>query len=406
MATATNHQPGTKNIGHVTQVIGSTFDVEFAEGQLPAIYNAVRIDSQHKGVTLNLTGEVQQHLGGGRVRCVALGSTDGMIRGQECIDTGEPVTVPVGKATLGRVFNLIGEPIDGRGPVNADEYGSIHRDAPALDRPVDQDRAVRDGHQGDRPAHAVRPRWQGRAVRRRRSGQDGYSHRADRPHRQCPRRLLGVRRRRRANPRRNRPVAGNAGSQDRRHRPQRYRANLHGVRPDERAAGSPSARGPVGLDDGRILPRHDRRRHAAVRRQHFPLLAGRQRSLRAVGTYAFGRGLPADAGHGNGRPAGTHRLDQEGGHHLGAGRVRAGRRSDRSGPGHGLRPAGRVSLSGTFDHRKRHLPGGRSAGFVQPDSRSAVRGRAALRDRPPRADARCSAIANCKTSSRFWASTN
>jgi len=132
MATATNHQPGTKNIGHVTQVIGSTFDVEFAEDALPAIYNAVKINSEHKGIKVSLTGEVQQHLGGGRVRCVALGSTDGMVRGQECIDTGAPVTVPVGKATLGRVFNLIGEPVDGRGPVNADERWSIHRDAPAL----------------------------------------------------------------------------------------------------------------------------------------------------------------------------------------------------------------------------------------------------------------------------------
>jgi F-type H+-transporting ATPase subunit beta len=133
MATATNHQPGTKNIGHVTQVIGSTFDVEFEEGRLPAIYNAVKIDSQHKGITLRLVGEVQQHLGGGRVRCVALGSTDGMIRGQECVDTGAPVTVPVGKETLGRVFNLIGEPVDGRGPVNATEFRSIHRDAPDLE---------------------------------------------------------------------------------------------------------------------------------------------------------------------------------------------------------------------------------------------------------------------------------
>jgi len=127
MATATD-----KNIGHVTQVIGSTFDVEFAEDKLPKIYNALTVTSEHKGVKLRLTGEVQQHLGGGRVRCVALGSTDGMIRGQECIDTGAPVSVPVGKGTLGRVFNLLGEPIDNRGPVPADEYWPIHRDAPPL----------------------------------------------------------------------------------------------------------------------------------------------------------------------------------------------------------------------------------------------------------------------------------
>jgi F-type H+/Na+-transporting ATPase subunit beta len=128
MATATT----TNNIGRITQIIGSTFDVEFEEDRLPAIYNAVKIVSEHKGVKINLTGEVQQHLGGGRVRCVALGSTDGLVRGQDCVDTGEPVKVPVGNCTLGRVFNLIGEPVDGRGPVDAEEYWPIHREPPKL----------------------------------------------------------------------------------------------------------------------------------------------------------------------------------------------------------------------------------------------------------------------------------
>ena len=122
----------TKNIGRITQIIGSTFDAEFEEDTLPAIYNAVKITGEHKGVKIDLTGEVQQHLGGGRVRCVALGSTEGLIRGQDCVDTGGPVSVPVGEATLGRVFNLLGDPIDGRGPVDADERWPIHRDAPEL----------------------------------------------------------------------------------------------------------------------------------------------------------------------------------------------------------------------------------------------------------------------------------
>ena len=128
MATATQ-----KKIGHITQVIGSTFDVEFPEDSLPAIYNAVKVVSENKGVKINLTGEVQQHLGGGRVRCVALGSTDGLIRGQDCADTGGPVTVPVGEATLGRVFNVLGEAVDGRGPVDVTERWPIHRDPPKLD---------------------------------------------------------------------------------------------------------------------------------------------------------------------------------------------------------------------------------------------------------------------------------
>ena len=121
-----------ENIGLITQVIGSTFDVEFPEDKLPAIYNAIKINSNERGVEINLTGEVQQHLGGGRVRCVALGTTDGLQRGMKCVDTGAPVSVPVGKETLGRVFNLLGEPVDKRGPVKAKEYRPIHRDAPAL----------------------------------------------------------------------------------------------------------------------------------------------------------------------------------------------------------------------------------------------------------------------------------
>jgi F-type H+-transporting ATPase subunit beta len=128
MSTATQ----TQNIGRITQVIGSTFDVEFPAGQLPPIYNAVKVVSEHKGVKINLTGEVQQHLGGSRVRVIALGSTDGLIRGQDCLDTGGPIKVPVGKATLGRVFNITGDPVDNRGPVDADEYWPIHREPPLL----------------------------------------------------------------------------------------------------------------------------------------------------------------------------------------------------------------------------------------------------------------------------------
>jgi len=128
MATATDQK-----IGKITQVIGSTFDAEFGEGNLPPIYNAVKVAGQYKGVTIDLTGEVQQHLGGNRVRCVALGSTDGLIRGLDCVDQGKPITVPVGKATLSRVFNVTGDPIDGRGPVEADDHMPIHRQAPAVD---------------------------------------------------------------------------------------------------------------------------------------------------------------------------------------------------------------------------------------------------------------------------------
>jgi F-type H+-transporting ATPase subunit beta len=119
-------------IGHIIQVIGSTFDAEFEEGHLPEIYNALKVEDNFKGVRIRLTGEVQQHLGGNRVRCVALGSTDGLVRGMKAVDTGKPVQVPVGKETLGRVFNLLGDPIDGRGPINAKETRSIHSQPPAF----------------------------------------------------------------------------------------------------------------------------------------------------------------------------------------------------------------------------------------------------------------------------------
>jgi F-type H+-transporting ATPase subunit beta len=123
----------TTNEGRIVQVIGSTFDAEFDEGDLPDIYNALRIETENKGVSIHLTGEVQQLLGGNRVRCVALGSTDGLTRGTKVIDTKSPVSVPVGKETLGRVFNLLGKPIDGRGDVSAADYWPIHREPPSFD---------------------------------------------------------------------------------------------------------------------------------------------------------------------------------------------------------------------------------------------------------------------------------
>ena len=116
--------------GRITQVIGSTFDVEFPESHLPSIYSAVTVGIDAGGIKNTLTGEVQQHLGGGKVRAVALGSTDGLSRGLVVTDTGAPVSVPVGKETLGRVFNLLGEPIDNAGPVNAAARRPIHREPP------------------------------------------------------------------------------------------------------------------------------------------------------------------------------------------------------------------------------------------------------------------------------------
>ncbi|MCA9281827.1 MAG: F0F1 ATP synthase subunit beta [Phycisphaeraceae bacterium] len=122
------------NEGVITQVIGSTFDAQFPEDRLPDIYSAIKIEADTRVGKLDLTGEVAKHLGGGRVRCVALGSTDGLTRGMKCVGTGSPVQVPVGEGVLGRVFNLLGNPIDNRGPVNATKTRSIHQSPPDFDQ--------------------------------------------------------------------------------------------------------------------------------------------------------------------------------------------------------------------------------------------------------------------------------
>jgi len=120
------------NVGRVVQVIGNVVDVEFATGQLPAIFNALRIvdEKELSAEKLEITVEVQQHLGENRVRTVAMQPTEGLVRGMKALDTGAPITVPVGRETLGRVINVLGEPVDNMGPVKSDKRYPIHRPAP------------------------------------------------------------------------------------------------------------------------------------------------------------------------------------------------------------------------------------------------------------------------------------
>jgi F-type H+-transporting ATPase subunit beta len=119
------------NIGYITRVIGPVVDVKFPGGKLPQIYNALTITGTNEaGQSISLTVEVQQLLGDNQVRAVAMSTTDGLVRGLEVVDTGAPITVPVGKATLGRIFNVLGEPVDQQGPVDAEAYLPIHRDPP------------------------------------------------------------------------------------------------------------------------------------------------------------------------------------------------------------------------------------------------------------------------------------
>lgn len=121
------------NVGYITQIIGPVVDVKFPGGKMPQIYNALKIQGKNEaGQDVNVTCEVQQLLGDNQVRAVSMSTTDGLVRGMEATDTGAPISVPVGAATLGRIFNVIGEPVDNQGPVNNSESSPIHRSAPTF----------------------------------------------------------------------------------------------------------------------------------------------------------------------------------------------------------------------------------------------------------------------------------
>ena len=122
-----------KNIGKITQIIGPVLDIEFEPGKLPAIYNAIRIQGESGGRKVDLITEVAAHLGNNVVRTVAMDSTDGLVRGMEAEDQGGPITIPVGRATLGRIMNVTGDPVDEMGPIESDVRYPIHREAPSLE---------------------------------------------------------------------------------------------------------------------------------------------------------------------------------------------------------------------------------------------------------------------------------
>ncbi|MCA2718226.1 F0F1 ATP synthase subunit beta [Microcystis sp. M169S2] len=121
------------NVGKIVQIIGPVIDAEFPSGNLPRIYNALTVKGTNSaGQNLSVTCEVQQLLGDNQVRAVAMSTTDGLVRGMDIVDTGAAISVPVGKCTLGRIFNVLGEPVDEKGPVNVTETSPIHRPAPKL----------------------------------------------------------------------------------------------------------------------------------------------------------------------------------------------------------------------------------------------------------------------------------
>jgi F-type H+-transporting ATPase subunit beta len=133
------------NKGKVVQIIGPVVDCEFEEKHLPAIYNGVVIEGENPSGRIRVTTEVQQHLGESRVRCVSMQPTDGMVRGMEATDLGVPIMVPVGRGTLGRVINVIGEPVDQLGPIQSDTRYPIHRPAPTFEEQSTETRMLETG---------------------------------------------------------------------------------------------------------------------------------------------------------------------------------------------------------------------------------------------------------------------
>ena len=188
----TNNTSGAT--GKVVQVIGPVLDIEYPAEQLPEILNAVSVKNDDGSI--DLTAEVAQHLGSNLVRAVSMQPTDGVVRGMEAVDLGEPISVPVGEATLGRVLSVLGEPVDTLGPVEAEERWAIHRDAPAFE---DQSTSTEMFETGIKVIDLVHPYTRGGKtgpVRRRRGRQDGPHPGTDQQRRGAGRRLLRVRRRR------------------------------------------------------------------------------------------------------------------------------------------------------------------------------------------------------------------
>ncbi len=180
----------TQTQGKIVQCIGAVVDVEFPREHMPRVYDALKLDGSA------LTLEVQQQLGDGIVRTIALGSSDGLRRGLMVSNTGKAITVPVGKATLGRIMDVLGNPIDERGPVDQTLTASIHRKAPTYDELSPSQELLETGIKVIDLICPVRQGRQGGSVRWRRRGQDGEHDGTHQQHRQGALGPVGVRRRR------------------------------------------------------------------------------------------------------------------------------------------------------------------------------------------------------------------
>jgi len=325
------------SLGHVVQIIGPVLDIQFEADKLPAIYNAIRITSEGYDLPepLDVIAEVQQHLGEGRVRTVAMEPTEGMVRGMKAYDTGKPIAVPVGRATLGRVMNVLGKPVDQLGPVVTDTYYPIHRPAPSLD---EQSTNLEMFETGIKVVDLIEPYLKGGKIGLFGGAGVGKTviimeliHNVAMKHGGVSV-FAGVGERTREGndlwiemKESEVIVPGNT---------EKSRAALiYGQMTEPRLT---TACWPDRPHRRRILSRPGASRRAALHRQHFPFRASRLRSFRSPRAHALRGGLSAQPEHGNRRAPGAHHLDEARLHHVRAGDLRSRRRL------HGPRSGGHV----------------------------------------------------------------
>ena len=332
-----------------------------------------------------MVAEVEQHLGENRVRAVAMKPTDGMQRGMKAIDIGEPITVPVGPETLGRVLNVLGEPVDFPDRPRQDE-GAL-ADSPPAPTLEQQSTELKMFETGIKVIDLLEPYLQGGKIGLFGGAGVGKTVIIMELINNIAMKHGGV------------SVFGGVGERTREGNDLWLEFQESGVidTKDSRKSRAalvygqmtepPGARLRVGLSALTVAEYfRDARRQgrAALHRQHLPLHAGGLGSVGAARPHAVGRRLPADAAERDGRDAGAHHLDEERIDHVGAGDLRAGRRLHRSGAGDDVRASRRDDEPVAADRRAGHLSGGRSAGVLVAHSRPAHHRRGALQRRAAR----------------------
>ena len=373
-----------QKVGKVVQVIGPVVDIEFEDGHLPDIYNAVRIASDGTGGSskMDVVCEVEQHLGEARVRTVAMKPTDGMQRGMRAVDLGEPISMPVGPATLGRVLNVLGEPVDYPDqPVNSKERWAIHRSAPTLEQ---QSTELKMFETGIKVVDLLEPYLLGGKIGLFGGAGVGKTVIIQELIHNIATKHAGV------------SVFAGVGERTREGNDLWLEFQESGV-----IDVKDPAKSRVALVYGQMTEPPGARLRVALSgltvAEYFRDAEGKDVLLFIDNIFRFtqagsevsallGRmpsavGYQPTLGTRDGRAAGAHHVDEERLHHVGAGDLRARRRLYRSGAGDDVRASGRDDEPVARDRRAGHLSRGRSARFDFPNSRSAYRRGRALQRR-------------------------